>query len=171
MKISPNYAIVMVMVFNTINQASGLAQGDRFEISGYLNMASYGENVSLQTDVSGGVNVFDYMNISATVNLGYRNYSLVTTDYLSVSLGKPIGAHEVRLGAIAGIYTLWFSGYQATVPCIGGEAFYSYTIKPGLSVRLKERVCNFSENHHNLFFTSTLVGLCFTFGHRANGHL
>jgi len=166
MKLPLNITISLFVICTVTSHASGLAQGKRFETTGYFSMFSYGKNISLQTEISGGINFFDYMNISVTANAGYRNYSLETNDYLSASIGRSLGDHEVRLGLIGGIYTLWFSGYQATIPCLGGEALYSFTINPGLSVRIKERICNFSDNHHNLISTSTLVGLCFAFGSR-----
>jgi hypothetical protein len=153
----------ILFLCNIVVQADSLATGRRFEISGYLSMVSYGKNISLQSDITGGVNVLGFLNFSIGSSLGYRNYSLTTLDFLSVSVGKSIHNNEIRAGGIAGIYTLWFSGYQAAIPCVGGEIVYSFNIVPNFSIRIKERACCFIENQHNLFSTATFMGFCFAF--------
>lgn len=157
------FATIFFFSYNIALQADPIAKGNRFEVSGYLSMISYGENISLQTDISGGINFLNFLNFSIGVNLGYRNYSLTSLDYISVSAGKVIRNNEFRLGGNAGLYTLRLSGYRATIPCIGGEIIYSYNIVPNFSIRIKERICNFIEDHNNLISTSTYIGFCFSF--------
>src|SRR4051794_21649062 len=82
------------------------AQTGRYEVSGYLNLASYGENVAMQSDLGIGLQVFRHVSLEVTSDINYRNYSLVTNEYLSAALGGRIGKHGLRAGAVAGIYTL-----------------------------------------------------------------
>jgi hypothetical protein len=155
------------LLFPIILHASNLPQiQSRYEASGYFNMVSYGKNVSSQSDLGLGLRVFDFLNLEATVNVSYRNYSLASNDYLAVTFGKAIKNNEFRLGPIAGFYTLWLSRYYVAFPGIGAEAIYSYTLHPGISVRLKERVFEFTETRKHLFSTSTLIGFCYAFGGR-----
>ena len=158
------YLAIFLICFCHIQlRAEGLAHGNRFEISEYLSMVSYGENIYLQADVAGGINFLNCLNFSIGSNLGYRNYSLTTLDYISVSVGHALKNNELRVGGIAGLYTLWFAGYKTSIPCVGGEIVYSYNIVPNLSIRIKERICSFNEKRNNLLSTNTFVGFCYSF--------
>lgn len=156
-------AIIFICFWNVALKAGDLAQGNRFEFSGYLSFISYGENIYLQADIIGGINLLNCLNFSIGSNLGYRNYSLTTLDYASFSIGRALKNNEFRAGVIAGLYTLWFAGYQTTIPCAGGEIVYSYNIVPNLSIRIKEKICNFFEYRNNLLSTSTFIGFCYAF--------
>jgi hypothetical protein len=132
-------------------------------------MVSYGKNISSQVDIGGGVNIMDFLNISITVDGGYRNYSIVTNDYISLSLGKAINKNELRIGANAGFYTLWFTGYNVSIPSYGAECIYSYYLTPNFCLRLKERVSVFVDNSNCLYSSSILLGFCFSFINRPSG--
>jgi hypothetical protein len=166
MKLFPYLMAALIVVCNSTSEAAGIGEDKRFEISGYLNMFSYGKNIILQTDIVGGINILEHLNLSIGSNIGYRNYSLTTNDYLSVSFRKRIDKNEFRIGAIGGIYTLWFSGYETTIPCMGGELLYSYAVTPAFSFRVKERISAYFDNPSTLISTSTLIGFCFSFGTR-----
>jgi hypothetical protein len=157
------FAILATMA---IAQEANPGLAKRFELSGYFSMFTYGENVSLQSDLSLGINAFKYFNITATMDLGYRNYSLNTNDFLSISVGKAIKQFEFRIGVLGGIYTLWLPGYATTIPDVGGEVLCAYAISPAFSIRIKERIYDYYEDGNNLLSTSTLIGFCFSFGKR-----
>jgi hypothetical protein len=159
------YGITMLLLFCSLPlQAECLAKGKRFEVSGYVSMASLGKNIYLQADITGGINLLRFLNFSIGSSLGYRNYSFTTLDFLSVSVGKSVNNSEFRVGGIAGLYTLRFSGYQSTMFSAGGEILYAYNVSPNLSIRMKERIYTINELQHNVLSTSTFAGLCYSFG-------
>jgi hypothetical protein len=163
MKKLPFAVISMQLLYVFSIQAQNLAEGKRFELSGYLNLVSFGKNITLQSDIAAGINIFHFLNFSIGSNFGYRNHSMTMLDFISISIRKSMNRHEVRVGCVAGVYDLRLSGYQSIIPCFGGEFVYSYTILPNLSFRIKERIYDFFENRHSLISTMTLMGLCYSF--------
>ena len=138
-----------------------LAEGKRFEGSLYGNMTSISNNFHLQTDIGFGINFLKYFNSTVTANIQYRNYCIVTNDFLSFSSGVVFRKNEFRAGLVGGLYTLAFSGYRDVLPCGGGELIYAYNVGNGLSVRLKERIVMYSEENNLTFATATVLGICF----------
>lgn len=141
-------------------EAIKLADGKRFELSLYGNMYTIANSIIAQSDIGCGVNFFRHLNTSLTFNLQYRNYMLLTNDFISISGGIVFNKNEFRTGFVGGLYTVWFSGYREVFPCGGVELIYAFNILEGVSIRLKERVLLYSEDHNSTIATSTLLGLC-----------
>lgn len=112
----------------------------RFDASVYGAIESIGKNVYAQTDLSIGYSISHFGMLSFETNLKYRNYSLVTTEYLSICAGAMIGKNEGRLGILGGCRTFLFSGFGTVTPLAGWELLYSRYINERISFRIKERI-------------------------------
>lgn len=146
------------------NEITKLSNGKRFEISLYGNMSTIANSIIAQSDIGCGINIGKYLNTSLTINLQYRNYMLLTNDFLSISGGIVFNKNEFRTGFVCGLYTVWFSGYRKVFQSGGVELIYVFNILEGVSLRLKERVLRYSEDHYSTIATSTLLGFCIAFG-------
>jgi hypothetical protein len=144
-------------------EAINLVNGKKFELSLYGNMYTIGNSIIAQCDIECGVNFFRYLNTSLAFNLQYRNYMLLTNDFFSISGGIVFNKNEFRTGFVGGLYTVRYSGYRKVFPSGGVELIYVFNILEGVSVRLKERILLYSENHNSTIATSTLLGFCIAF--------
>lgn len=136
----------------------------RFEAGGSLNVATLGKNIAAQTDLGLAVNLFGRLSLGANCNVAYRNYSLATMSFFSLSAGATAGGHQFRIGALAGAQTLWLSQYSAFNPGFGGEGSYAYALRPDLSIQIKERIFMVMEGSRKTTATATLIGLIYAFG-------
>jgi hypothetical protein len=130
----------LLSVSSRSHTLSDINQGYRFDASVYGAIETIGKNVYAQTDLSIGYSISHFGMLSFETNLKYRNYCLVTTEYLSVCAGAMIGKNEGRLGIFGGCRTFLFSGFGTVTPLAGWELLYSRYINEHISFRIKERI-------------------------------
>jgi hypothetical protein len=135
----------------------------RFECSLYGNISTISSNVYIQSDISSGLNFLKYMNSTITFNLQYRNYSLMTNEFISLNGSINLKKHRLCSGITCGLYTQRTGSYSDAVPCSGIELLYAYRLSDNASLCLKERIVRFSESNHKTTASSTLLGFCFSF--------
>jgi hypothetical protein len=136
--------------------------GLRFDASLYGSLETIGENVYTQADITAGCVLKKYGILSLETLVKYRNYSLVTTEFLTAAIGGNVRENEGRIGIAVGCQTYRVGGYRDIIPSGGIELIYIRYFTARISLRAKERITLLASEEKTLF-TATLFGLGISF--------
>lgn len=141
---------------------TAINHGLRFDASLYGSVETIDKNVYTQVDVTAGFVLTKCMILSLESCVKYRNYSLVTTEFLTAAIGGNIRENEGRVGIAIGCQTYRVGGYRDIIPAGGVELLYVRYINAMVSLRVKERI-TLLDSEEKTLFTATLFGLGISF--------
>lgn len=155
--------IIMSTSYTESFKIDAINHGLRFDASLYGSVETIGKNVYTQADVTVGcVIIKKYGILSLEISEKYRNYSLITTEFLTAAIGGNIRENEGRIGVAFGCQTYRVGGYRDIIPSGGVELLYIRYLTARISLRVKERIAGLASGKKTLF-TTTLFGLGISF--------
>jgi hypothetical protein len=141
---------------------AAINHGLRFDASLYGSIETIGKNVYTQADITAGCVLSKHTILSLESCVKYRNYSLVTTEFLTAAIGGNFRENEGRIGITVGCQTYRVGGYRDIIPAGGVELLYIWYINAMVSLRIKERI-TMLDSEEKALFTATLFGLGISF--------
>lgn len=154
--------ILLSICFAEPVKIAAVNHGLRFETSMYGALETIGKNVYIQTDIALGYKFHRHGILSLESCVKYRNYSLVTTEFLTAAIGGNIRENEGRIGIAVGCQTYRVGGYRDIIPAGGAELQYIRYFSTKISFRVKERIAILASEEKTVF-TATLFGLGISF--------
>ncbi len=157
--------VILLLVSTCYAEPAKIAtinHGLRFDASLYGSVETIGKNVYTQIDLTAGCVFKKHGILSLETSVKYRNYSLVTTEYLTAAIGGNIRENEGRVGIAIGCQTYRVGEYWDIIPTGGVELQYIRYLTARISLRVKERIVVLASEEKTLF-TTTLFGLGISF--------
>jgi hypothetical protein len=154
--------LFMSTSFTEQSKIAAINHGLHFDASLYGSVETIGRNAYTQVDVTAGCVLTKHAILSLESSVKYRNYSLVTTEFLTAAIGGNFRENEGRVGVGVGCQTYRVGGYRDIIPVGGVELLYIRYINSMVSLRIKERITLLGSKEKTLF-TATLFGVGVSF--------
>jgi hypothetical protein len=146
---------------------SAIVNENRCELSGLLSLDSYANNYRVSSQVEFGVNWLRSLNTAIGIDFEYRNFSVKTIETILSSYRFFLGRHELRPGITGGISSQHIGNYSDNSFVTGLLGTYIFNVSGSLSLRAELTSWWFFE-HHTVFGSNLLLGMCWSFGRQAN---